>query len=169
MSKTLPGVAEQRSRAEDLIFLEANLLDDKSWQEWLALYTEDAVFWMPAWTSEYEVTKDPELGLNLLYLKGRASLEDRVFRIETGDSFASVPMARTTHIVGNLMVKGGDALRLDVRANWIVHSYGIHGGITRSGSYDYVLREESGSLKIAKKKIVMIDDKLVGPVDIFHI
>ena len=50
-----------------------------------------------------------------------------------------------------------------------MHSYGIHGGITRSGSYDYAFREEAGSLKITRKKIIMIDDKLVGPVDIFHI
>ncbi len=158
-----------RSRIEDLVYLEASLLDDKKWQDWLALYAEDAVFWMPAWTSEYEVTGEPELGLNLLYLKGRASLEDRVFRIETGDSFASVPMARTTHVVGGVVVKGAAGGRFEARASWIVHSYGMHGGITRSGSYDYSLREEAGALKIVQKKIIMIDDKLVGPVDIFHI
>ena len=93
-----------RNRVEDLLFREAALLDEKKWQAWLQLYVEDAVFWMPAWTSEYELTVDPELGLNLLYLKGRASLEDRVFRIESGDSFASVPMARTTHLVGTVML-----------------------------------------------------------------
>ena len=77
-------------------------------------------------------------------------------------------MARTTHLVGGVIVTGG-APAISARASWIVHSYGIHGGITRSGSYDYAFREEAGSLKITRKKIIMIDDKLVGPVDIFHI
>ena len=169
MSAATPAL---RQRVEDLLYLEASLLDDKNWRDWLALYAEDALYWMPAWTSEYETTTDPELGLNLLYLKGRASLEDRVFRIETGDSFASVPMARTTHLVGGVIVTHGvtaGAPAISARASWMVHSYGIHGGITRSGSYDYAFREEAGSLKITRKKIIMIDDKLVGPVDIFHI
>ena len=163
------NTAAQRDRIKDLIYREASLLDEKKWHEWLDLYAEDTVFWMPAWTSEYETTSDPELGFNLLYLKGRASLEDRVFRIESGDSFASVPMARTTHLVGNLLFRSAGEAAIEVRASWIVHSYGIHGGITRSGSYEYRLREEAGALKIVRKKITMIDDKLVGPVDIFHI
>jgi len=114
-------------------------------------------------------TADPELELNLLYLKGRAHLEDRVFRIETGRSFASVPMDRTTHLVGNVMVTGVENGEVAARASWIVHSYGQRGALTRGGSYEYKLRREGDGLRIARKKIVMIDDKLVGPVDIFHV
>lgn len=167
-----------RTEVEDLLYLEARLLDEKKWREWLDLYDEDAVFWMPAWASEYETTSDPELELNLVYLKGRNNLEDRVFRLETADSFASVPMARTVHLVGSVSLTGtgdkeiGDG-EIGARASWIVHSYGLHGPITRGGWYEYKLRragDEKGSgLKIAGKKITMIDDKLVGPVDFFHV
>jgi benzoate/toluate 1,2-dioxygenase beta subunit len=160
---------ELREAVEELIYREAALLDEKKWQDWLALYTGDAVFWMPSWASESETTADPELELNLLYLKGRAHLEDRVFRIETGRSFASVPMDRTTHLVGNVMVTGVENGEVAARASWIVHSYGQRGALTRGGSYEYKLRREGDSLRIARKKIVMIDDKLVGPVDIFHV
>ncbi|MFM9968971.1 MAG: aromatic-ring-hydroxylating dioxygenase subunit beta [Burkholderiales bacterium] len=158
-----------RIAAEDLIYREARLLDEKKWHEWLSLYTEDALFWMPSWASEYETTSDPELELNLIYLKGRAHLEDRVFRLETGESFASVPMARTTHVVGGVMVDDASESQITARASWMVHSFGIHGGITRGGWYEYVLRRSGETLKIARKKITMIDDKLVGPVDFFHI
>ena len=161
--------AELRDAIEELLSREAALLDEKKWKDWLELYAEDAVFWMPAWASEYETTTDPELELNLLYLKGRINLEDRVFRIESGESFASVPMARTTHLVGNVIVGAVEGIDISARASWIVHSYGLHGAITRSGSYEYKLRQQEGGLKIARKKIVMIDDKLVGPVDIFHV
>ncbi len=159
-----------RADAEELLYAEAGFLDDKKWRDWLSLYTEDAVLWMPAWASEYETTSDPELELNLLYLRGRASLEDRVFRIESGDSFATVPMARTVHVVGNVRMAGAaPGAGVPVRASWIVHSYGLHGSLTRGGFYDYLLRRDGGALKIARKKIVVIDDKLVGPVDIFHV
>lgn len=160
---------EARVEAEDLIYREARLLDEKKWHDWLALYSEDALFWMPSWASEYETTSDPELELNLIYLKGRSHLEDRVFRLETGESFASVPMARTAHVVSGVTVDETGDREIIARASWIVHSFGIHGGITRGGWYDYTLRRAGNGLLIAKKKITMIDDKLVGPVDFFHI
>jgi 3-phenylpropionate/cinnamic acid dioxygenase small subunit len=160
---------EARVAAEDLIYREARLLDEKKWHDWLALYTEDALFWMPSWAGEYETTSDPELELNLIYLKGRAHLEDRVFRLETGESFASVPMARTAHVVGGVTVDATDDGEIKARAGWMVHSYGIHGGITRGGWYEYTLRRGGDALRIARKKITMIDDKLVGPVDFFHV
>jgi 3-phenylpropionate/cinnamic acid dioxygenase small subunit len=160
---------ELKNAVEELIYREAALLDAKKWREWLELYAEDAVFWMPTWASEYEPTSDPELELNLMYLKGRAHLEDRVFRIETGDSFASVPMARTAHVVSGVLVEGVHGVEVDARASWIVHSFGLHGAITRGGWYEYRLRPTEEGLRIARKKIVMVDDKLVGPVDVFHV
>ena len=51
----------------------------------------------------------------------------------------------------------------------ILHSFGLHGPITRGGWYEYRLRREGEALRIARKKIIMIDDKLVGPVDFFHV
>jgi 3-phenylpropionate/cinnamic acid dioxygenase small subunit len=158
-----------RAAVEDLLYREARLLDEKKWQEWLALYTEDAVFWMPSWAAEYETTSDPELELNLVYLKGRAHLEDRVFRLETGDSFASVPMARTAHVVGGVMVDEASDAQIKARASWMVHSFGLHGAITRGGWYEYTLRRKGEALLIERKKITLIDDKLVGPVDFFHV
>ena len=90
------------SLAQDLIFLEAEHLDQKNWDAWLDLYTEDAVFWMPTWINESQTTTQPETELNLLYLKGRSHLEDRIYRLKTDDSFASVPSARTVHLVSNV-------------------------------------------------------------------
>ena len=156
-------------QATVLVHTEAMLLDEKRWNEWLALYTEDAVFWMPCWKNEYQTTNDPEYELNLIYVKRRAGLEDRVFRIDSGDSFASVPLDRTTHIVGNVLVTGSAASELQVAASWIVHTYGVRGSFTRSGRYDYVLRRTDGGLRIARKKITMIDDRLEGAVDVYHV
>jgi 3-phenylpropionate/cinnamic acid dioxygenase small subunit len=78
-------------------------------------------------------------------------------------------MDRTTHLVGNMIVTGIENGEVAARASWIVHSYGQRGALTRGGSYEYKLRREDSGLRIARKKIIMIDDKLVGPVDIFHV
>lgn len=156
--------------ASALIFWEALLLDQKRWDEWLALYLEDAVYWMPSWKSENETTSDPDNELNLIYIKNRQGLQDRVFRLASGDSFASVPLDRTTHVVGNVVVTGGSGDTMDAMASWIVHTYNSRGATTtRGGRYDYVLRKAPEGLRIAKKRITMIDDRLEGPVDIYHV
>ena len=47
-------------KIEELIFLEADLLDRKQWQIWLDLYTSDCVIWVPAWDTEESLVEDPE-------------------------------------------------------------------------------------------------------------
>ena len=169
MSAVAEAPSSVRDAARDLIYREAALLDERRWEEWLALWTDDGTLWMPAWASESELTSDPDNSFNLLYLKGKANLEDRVFRIETGDSFASVPMDRTAHQVSGVLLNGADDVTVHARASWLVQCYGLHGSITRGGWYEYTLRQTGSGLRIAKKKIVMIDDRLAGAIDIYHV
>lgn len=152
----------------DLVYREAMLLDRRRWDDWLDLYTEDAVYWVPSWASEEETIDDPETQLNLIYLRNRGGLEDRIFRIESRDSYASVPLDRTVHVVSNVLVEKADGDEIEASANCLVHTYGKKGSMTRGGMYDFVLRRVDGSLKIARKKITFIDDRLEGPVDVYH-
>ena len=153
----------------ELLFSEADYLDQKQWSAWLDLYPDDCIYWVPAWINESAYTENPDEELNLLYLKGKQNLIDRVFRIETGDSFASVPMDRTTHLISNIRITSNEKKSIFVKANWIVHSYGVREAQTRGGFYEFTLIQSDLGLKIAQKKIILIDDKLVGPIDIFHL
>ena len=152
-----------------LINREAMLLDRRRWKEWLELYAEDAVYWVPAWASEEETTTDPETQLNLIYLKNRGGLEDRVFRIESRQSWASLPLDRTVHLIGNVLVESAEGDVIEATANCIVHVYGKRGAATRGSLYDFAFRRIDGVLKIARKKITFIDDRLDGPIDVYHL
>ena len=154
----------------ELICREATLLDRRRWQEWLELYTEDAVYWVPSWASEEETVSEPETQLNLIYLRSRGGLEDRVFRIESRDSYASLPLDRTVHLVGNVLVERIAEDEIAASANCLVHSYGKKGALTRASLYDFIVRRSpDGALRIARKKITLIDDRLEGPIDIYHL
>jgi 3-phenylpropionate/cinnamic acid dioxygenase small subunit len=54
-------------------------------------------------------------------------------------------------------------------ANCLVHSFGKHGSQNRGSLYDFKFRKGGEKLKIIQKKITLIDDKLEGPVDIYHL
>ena len=154
----------------ELIQWEATLLDRRRWDDWIDLFTEDAVYWVPSWANEEETTSDPETQLNLIYLRDRGGLEDRVFRIESRDSYASLPLDRTVHVVGNVLVEKADGDGIGAVANCLIHSYGKHGAQTRASLYDFTLRRQGdGTLKISRKKITFIDDKLEGPIDVYHL
>jgi 3-phenylpropionate/cinnamic acid dioxygenase small subunit len=153
----------------ELIQWEATLLDRRRWAEWIDLYTEDAVYWVPSWANEEETTDDPDTQLNLIYLRNRGGLEDRVFRIESRDSYASVPLDRTVHVVGNILIDSIDGEDISALANCLIHTYGKKGSMTRASLYDFVIRRVGDDLKIVRKKITFIDDRLEGPVDVYHI
>jgi 3-phenylpropionate/cinnamic acid dioxygenase small subunit len=152
----------------DLINREAKYLDQRRWDDWLNLYSDDAVFWAPSWSNEDTLIEDPKTSLNMVFLEGRGRLEDRVFRIETEDSYASMPLDRTVHVVGNITVDGTNNEAIHASANAIVHSYGRHGAQTTGRSYEYVLSDLEGRLTIKQKKIILIDDAVAGPIDIYH-
>lgn len=149
---------------------EAWLLDQKQWADWLDMYDRDAVYWVPAWANEHQLTNDPGNELSLIYIDGRSGLEDRVFRLETDDSMASVPADRTVHLIGGVIVQPRVGNTVEATASWLTHSYGVRGPRLLGGSYDYTLRiADDDRLAIARKRIVMINDGIEGPVDIYHL
>ena len=90
--------------ATDILYREARALDERRWDDWLALYDEAAEFWVPAWKSESDPTDDPMTEVSLFYTSTRSELEDRVWRVRSGKSIASTPLPRTAHVVANVMV-----------------------------------------------------------------
>lgn len=162
-------MSDLQTEVTNLIYRESTLLDRREWDDWIDLYTEDAVYWVPSWANEEETIEDPELQLNLIYLRNRGGLEDRVFRIESRDSYASVPLDRTVHVVGNVLVGAEKDGIVEATANCIIHTYGKKGGLTRASLYDFTFRRDGEALKISRKKITFIDDRLEGPIDVYHL
>jgi len=72
--------------ASQVLYREAYYLDAQRWDEWLAMFADDCEYWMPAWKGEHELTDNPKREISLIYYGTRAGLEDRVWRIRSGQS-----------------------------------------------------------------------------------
>ena len=161
---------EMLNKIEDLIFLEADLLDQKKWQNWLDLYTSDCVIWVPSWDCEEQLVEDPELSVNMMYLVGKPALEARVHRITSVDAYASLPLARTMHSVTNIRLVEETSTIFKVVAKWIVLCLDPRRGkIWRGGWYDYSLEKCQKGLHIQAKKITLMEDVIDGTVDIYQL
>ena len=84
MSSTLAKAnAAVRLSPEDLrqfLYREARFLDDKEWENWLALYASNVEFWMPSWDDDGQLVTDPQTEISLIWYGNKGGLEDRVFR-----------------------------------------------------------------------------------------
>jgi 3-phenylpropionate/cinnamic acid dioxygenase small subunit len=165
-------MADSLEVGRDLIVREAVFLDERRWDEWLALFTEDCEYWVPTWRTEEALTSDPQAEISHIYYANRAGLEDRIVRIRSGRSPASVPLRRTTHVVGNFLLAGAEGKSLiRMRSSWTSHVFDSHHKRTDVffGHAYYELRRKGKSWLIAKKKTILQNDYLPSMVDIYCI
>ena len=151
------------------LYKEARLLDDEQWDEWLECYDENAQFWMPSWDDDDTLVKDPQREISLIYYPNRQGLEDRVFRIKTERSSASMPEPRTNHMLTNIEVLAERDDAVDVRYNFhtLSHRYKITDHFF--GTVYVTLRRHGDSFLIGRKKIVLKNDYIRQVIDVYHI
>ena len=138
---------------------EAWLLDERKFQEWLGLFTEDVLYFMPRRKnvprreSHREVTS---LGDLALIEDDKRYLEMRVARLETGMAWAEDPPSRTRHLVGNLVAEPLDSGDVQAKTAFLVYRSHLETDQQLlAGSRDDVLRRVDGAWKVAKRTIVL--------------
>ena len=138
---------------------EAWLLDERKFQEWLGLFTEDVLYFMPRRKnvprreSHREVTP---LGDLALIEDDKRYLEMRVARLETGMAWAEDPPSRTRHLVGNLVAEPLDSGDVQAKTAFLVYRSHLETDQQLlAGSRDDVLRRVDGAWKVAKRTIVL--------------
>lgn len=152
------------------LYREARYLDDRQWEPWLALYAPEAEYWMPAWDDDDRLTEDPHSEISLIYYPNRNGLEDRVFRIQTERSSASMSEPRTSHMLSNVEVLAERGELFDVRYNFHTLSHRYKATDQFFGTIFVTLQKTAdGSYLILRKKIVLKDDYIRQVIDIYHI
>ena len=154
---------------EQFLYRKAELCDAQRWDEYLELFDEESEFHVPQWDSEHAYTTDPKRGMSLIYYANRCGLEDRVFRLRTGKSAASTPLPRTMHQVSNVRIAELEGGLLEVKANWATF-YARHGVAEHFfGRVTYQLRAEGESWKIARKHVLLLNDRINAVLDFYHL
>jgi 3-phenylpropionate/cinnamic acid dioxygenase small subunit len=159
------------AQAAAFLFREARHLDLHEWDAWVAMYREDAVYWLPAWRDEYETTDDPQTEVSLIYHDRRLGLEERIARIESRKSITALPLPRTLHLIGNVELRAASASQLETEATFAVHVYDPRTAKehTRYGRYQHVISMDQNRWLIAKKKIILVNDKVPTVLDFYSI
>ena len=140
-----------REQCRMLLEREARLLDERRFEEWLALYAEHCVVWVPA----ADQAGDPRREVTI-YFDDRRRLEDRIYRLRTGKAWSQVPPSRTVRMVSNVEVFRADGKRM-VRSNLLLAEF--RAGETRSlaGWCGHRLRRRQVGWEIEVKQVNLIE------------
>jgi benzoate/toluate 1,2-dioxygenase beta subunit len=151
------------------LYREARLLDDRDFDAWLPCYSPRAEFWMPAWDDDDSLVENPQTEISLIYYPNREGLEDRVFRIKTERSSASLPEPRTSHNISNIEVLSQADDRIELRFNWHTLSHRYKTTDSYFGTSFYTLDISGDVPVIARKKVVLKNDYIHQVIDVYHI
>jgi len=156
----------------EFLYREAELLDERRFEEWLALFTDDCHYWMPL---RRNVPRDePErefsrAGVDVNWFdEGKDTLTRRVRQILTGVHWAEEPPSRTCHVVANVQVlsatpAGPSPTELRVKSRFIVYRNRVE---TETdflvGKREDLLRRVDADWRIARRKIVLDQNVLLA-------
>jgi benzoate/toluate 1,2-dioxygenase beta subunit len=140
-------------QCEDFLVHEARLLDEARFDEWLALFSEDACYWVP---SEPEQAS-PRDTVSLMY-DDRRLLETRVRRLASPRIYSQEPRSRTSRIVTNVTLAEADADGGSlVRSKFVLIEYRREQQRLFGGTYFHRLIVRDGAIRIAMKRVDLVN------------
>src|SRR5262250_2152237 len=112
--------AEYRAAVE-FVYKEARLADEARYAEWLALWTDDAIYWVPATT---DAGADPDKHISHIY-DNRGRLETRINMLQSGYRYSQEPASLMRRLVSNIEVTPADDGELVVESNFALGELAI--------------------------------------------
>ena len=156
----------------DFLYREAELLDERRYQDWLALLADDVRYWMPMRRNvkfgeeEREFTRS-DTDINW-FDEGKWTLARRVKQIETGIHWAEEPVSRISHLVSNVQIveatpSYADAQEVAVRCRFLIYRNRVE---TETdilvGKREDLLRRADEGWRIARRKIILDQNVLLS-------
>lgn len=156
-----------RAEIEQFYFYEAELLDDRRWNDWQQLWTDDAHYWMPTRTNrssremKYEFSAPNELAH---FDDNKTTLEWRTAQLATGMHWAEDPPSRTRHVVSNIRVRPSDVVdnEYETRSNFICYRNRMEDEVDLwAGERHDVLRHLADGIWAVSRRKILLDQNVV--------
>jgi 3-phenylpropionate/cinnamic acid dioxygenase small subunit len=143
---------------EQFLYREARYADENDYDAWEALWTDDALYWVPAGGADI----DPIDHVSVIY-DNRSRISTRMKQVRTGKRHAQAPPSNLRRLIGNVELLGGrrnadGGVDLEVGANFLVFESRERGNELWGGRTTYRLRRVDGELRLAYKKVVLVDN-----------
>jgi 3-phenylpropionate/cinnamic acid dioxygenase small subunit len=155
---------------ERFLYREAELLDDRRFNDWIELVAEDIHYHMPVrrnvkFGEQHRENTDPESEISW-FDEGKRTLAGRVRQINTGLHWAEEPFSRVRHVISNIQVGEEQGGEVPVRSNFFVWSNRLHDEVNVfvGARHDVLRRDPDTGWKIARRLILLDQNVLLSKV-----
>jgi p-cumate 2,3-dioxygenase beta subunit len=146
-----------RREVEYLFYKEAELLDGWKLDEWRALLTDDASYYVPPNDKPYA----DHANTLFIVADDHVRLHERLVRLKDPNCHAEYPPSRTRRLISNVRISSSESGELVARANFIVYRYRRNADVRIfTGEYINKLVRTSGRLQIHERRAVMDAEEL---------
>ena len=135
----------------DFLYHEAALLDQRRFDEWLELYADDALYWVPQGEDP-----DPARDVSIAY-DDRRRLHERVVRLTSGFAHSQDPPSRTCHVIGNVRQTGESDGALEIASAQIVAEVRRNTQNLFAGQVEHQLVPDGESFRIRRKVVRLVN------------
>jgi len=154
MSTAAPADWQQLREVELLLFREAELADASRYDEWLAMWTAQLLYWAPCNGDAL----DPAHRISLIY-DDRAALEERLFRLGTKHAHSQRPRSRLTRLISNVVLDAYDGVRGGtVASNFMAVEVRHDRSTVWAGRMRHTLVREQEQLLIREKHVFLVNN-----------
>ena len=146
-------MSADQSKVESFLYREARLMDENAYDEWLSLWTDDALYWVPCNRDD----SDPAREISAIY-DDRSRLQGRIDRLKSGVAYAQDPKSRMRRLISNIEIEVADNGELIVSSNFMLVELRRSKQDLFAGRTIHRLRPEGDSFRICHKKVLLVNN-----------
>jgi benzoate/toluate 1,2-dioxygenase beta subunit len=148
-AKAIPR--DTQHAVEQFLYRQAELLDGKRWQEYIELFSDDGVYWMPP-----DPAHTTWEGMPAIFAEDKNLMTVRMKRVRHPDAWSQRPLWGTNHVVGNVVIEKESA-NGDVVARSRFHMMELRRDDVRhfAGRYLHHLRRTRDGYRIKLQRVDM--------------
>ncbi|MGB0629117.1 MAG: aromatic-ring-hydroxylating dioxygenase subunit beta [Alphaproteobacteria bacterium] len=139
-------------QVEVFLFYEARLLDERRFEEWMALFAEDGIYWIPATPGQ----EDPLGEVSIAY-EDRQLIDVRVRRLRHPENYADQPTVRSRRVIGNVMIDSMENDAVVARSNFTLADFQGDEQRMFIGEYVHILRPLGDGYEIVQKRVNLLN------------
>jgi len=157
------GDAATVERLARFVYDEARLIDERRFDEWYDLFTDDGIYWMP-------LTRGQPDGLNHTSLlhEDKLLLKVRIERLKSPRSFSQHPPSYCQHVLQPPALERTDAAVWIVRTPFIYAESQLDTQLVLAGVSWHHVVELDGRLRLRLKKVELVNcDAALPSIQLF--
>jgi benzoate/toluate 1,2-dioxygenase beta subunit len=135
---------------EQFLYRQADLLDSKKWQDYIDLFAEDGVYWVPA-----DPAHKTWEGMPAIFAEDKNLMTVRMKRVLHPDAWSQRPAWGTNHLVSNVSILKSNSSEIEVRSRF--HMMELRRDDVRhfAGAYLHRLKKTKRGYEIKLQRVDM--------------